>query len=187
MKQFFYTKLVIIALVVGFSLSTTTSARSKGKVKVSISWKYKDIPENMKIYYTASEEKKEHPLWKTKSVSDRSTIPVGKEISNGKFLVERGGSFRFVLVYHNTSSKEIYFFAAPHRVEPEENSLGFKFKCLCINHAFKVAAGDYWYRIVEFRASEHITGDKLDVSHTLIQVPEEDLEYYSNSNNGHVM
>ncbi|MES0489980.1 MAG: hypothetical protein ABUK01_08320 [Leptospirales bacterium] len=187
MKRIFLNGLLLLAVIVGFSISAKTPTKSKEKVKVKISWKYKNVPESMKVYYTSSDDIKEHPLWKTKSVSDRSAIPVGKEISNGKFMVERGGAFRFVLVYHNTTGEEIYFFAAPHRVEPEENSLGFKFKCLCVNHAFHVPAGEYWYRIVEFRASEHITGNKLDISHTIVKVSDDELEYYSNSGNTHGM
>lgn len=76
---------------------------------------------------------------------------------------------RFALVFRNPSDSR-YFFAAPHTVHPAEHSLGFKFKCLCINHAFKSEPKGLWYRVVEFRLSRDFAGTQLVLTHTIIGI-----------------
>ncbi|EMN38183.1 hypothetical protein LEP1GSC085_2337 [Leptospira interrogans str. L0996] len=54
------------------------------------------------------------------------------------------------LIVRNTT-KEDFIFWAPHSMLPAEGSLGFKFKCLCVNHAFYIPSNEIWYRVIELR------------------------------------
>ena len=92
--------------------------------------------------------------------------------------IKKGGGENFVLVYYNNSDKPVYFFAAPHEVGPKKYTLGFKFYCLCINHAFMVKAKHYWYRIVRLNISKHMEGDKLEVIHTLIAIDKKRMDKF---------
>lgn len=140
-------------------------------VKIKISWRYVDLDAEMKIYEPASQRPIE--MWQTESVASLDLAPVSKEIQDSTLVMKAGETKKFVLVLENNSKKPIYFFAAPHVVEPDYFSFGFKFKCLCINHAFMVDAGEVWYRIVEMRLSDDFVGDKIEISHSLVALTEE--------------
>ena len=72
----------------------------------------------------------------------------------------------------------MYFFAAPHVVEPAEYSLGFKFKCLCINHAFSIGPKETWYRVVELRVSKDVVGDNLNITHTIVGIDKDKMKQF---------
>jgi len=132
-------------------------------VQVDITWEYNNLSTPMELY----ELKGRQYLWKTESVNSMALAPVGQKIVNSTFVIEQGKVRRFALVMKNTTDKPIYFFAAPHSAKPAEHSLGFKFKCLCINHAYTINPGQVWYRVVELRISKGLTTKKLAISHML--------------------
>jgi hypothetical protein len=166
-------KLFFCAVLFVFSgIASAEQSRTGSSASVQILWDYKDIPAGMKIYEVKGKAK----LWKTESVKLESELPLAKEIPDATFSLPAGRSKRFALVYKNTTDKTQHFFAAPHSAEPPENSLGFKFKCLCVNHAYKVGPGETWYRIVEFKLSPAFSDKQLSVRHTLIGVSSEKAE-----------
>ena len=133
-------------------------------VKVRIGWDYKGFAGSIGIHEVIG-----HPrLWDTRCAATLKATPVGAPIDSGILTLRPGQAKRFALVYRNESDSIRYFFAAPHVIHPVEHSLGFKFKCLCINHAFQADAGKYWYRIVEFRLSKAYVGDGMTVTHTVL-------------------
>ncbi len=136
--------------------------------KVNIAWRYKGFPGTVTIY----EVKGQPPLWETKSVASLAATPVNQPIAGSAFELAPGHKKRFALVVQNASDKPMYFFAAPHTVQPEEDALGFKFKCLCVNQAYTIGPKETWYRIVEFRLSEDFVGKELTITHTLIGIDE---------------
>jgi hypothetical protein len=108
------------------------------------------------------------PLWETAAVKNLGEAPVGPKIKDSKITSTAGSIERFVLVMKNETEDTLYFFAAPHQVSPAHHSLGFKFKCLCINHAYKIPPGETWYRVVELRLDKNIDADAVDIKHMLI-------------------
>lgn len=110
------------------------------------------------------------PLWLTNSVANLVAAPVGEKIETSSFELTPGQRKRFVLIVKNPTDKPKHFFAAPHTVHPEEESLGFKFKCLCINHAYTINAKEIWYRVVDFRLSQKFVGKELTITHTIIGI-----------------
>lgn len=145
-------------------------------VKVNIEWNYKDFTDPVIIH----EVKGQPPLWHTDSVTNLATAPISEPIAGSSFLLEPGQKKRFALVVKNTTDKPLYFFAAPHMAHPEEASLGFKFKCLCINHAYTIGPKETWYRIVEFRMSPNFVGDELTITHTVIGIDKKRAASFSN-------
>ena len=135
---------------------------------VQISWEYHELPGTMEIYEIRPGTRPK--LWETAAVADLGGAPVGPKIKDSKLTSTAGSIERFVLVLKNTTDKTLYFFAAPHQVTPAHHSLGFKFKCLCINHAYTVAPGETWYRVVELRLDKNIEADSLDIKHMLIGI-----------------
>jgi len=135
-------------------------------VEVSITWDYRDLPLKMDIREPSGLRPLE--LWTTDLVQNLQNAPFSSLIPDSKFQLPPGGKKSFVLTMTNSGTEDIYFFAAPHIASPVEHSLGFKFKCLCVNHVFHVPIGSTWYRAVEFKLSDHFLGNRLVVSHTLI-------------------
>jgi hypothetical protein len=141
-------------------------AWAEPNVKINVKWLYKDFSSPVNIY-----EAKGRPiLWQTGSVASLAKAPVGEQIAASSFEMLPGQKKRFVLIAQNSTDKPQYFFAAPHTVHPEEESLGFKFKCLCINHAYTINPKETWYRVVEFRLSPQFVGKELTITHTIIGI-----------------
>ncbi len=161
----------------------TFPAWAESAVKVNIAWRYKEFPATLTIY----EVRGQPPLWETKSVANLAAAPVTGPIAGSAFDLVPGHKKRFALVVQNTSDKPAYFFAAPHVVHPEEDALGFKFKCLCINHAYTIGPRETWYRIVEFRLSEDFVGAELTITHTLIGIDEKRAASFSGEATMHEM
>lgn len=165
------------AACIGLALLGTLPLASQAAtpVKVNIAWEYKDFAEKMEV----REIKGKPRLWETKVVKASGQAPVGEKIVNSAFVLEPGQIKRFALVVKNESDRPVYFFSAPHVAQPVEHSLGFKFKCLCIDHAYSIGPKETWYRIVEFRLSKEFVGPELTVTHTIIGIDKTRAEAFS--------
>lgn len=158
-------KRIILALLLA---AAGCPAWSGQPVTVNIAWRLKDFAGTATVY-----EVKGNPfLWETKSVASLDAAPVGQPISGSSFELAPGHKKRFALVVQNPTGQPMYFFAAPHTAQPEEQALGFKFKCLCVNRSYTIGPKQTWYRIVEFRLSPDFAGTELTVTHTLIGIDE---------------
>lgn len=148
-----------------------------GSVRVDIHWKKRGMPLSMEIYEPAVQRPVD--LWDTRVVGSLAEAPVSQPISGSSFELAPGSRKMFVLVMKNDTDHPVYFFAAPHHAMPEEYTLGFKFKCLCINHAWEIPPGKTWYRVVELRLASEFRGDTLSITHTLIGITKERMRDYS--------
>jgi len=144
-------------------------------VAVDIRWEYRNFAAAVELYEAEGRPR----LWETKSVKTLADAPVVGLIDDSSFALAPGRRKRFVLVVRNETAAPLHFFAAPHVVDPVEHSLGFKFKCLCINHAFTVGPGEVWYRVVELRLSRGHVGDALTVTHSIIGIDGERAAAFS--------
>lgn len=142
----------------------------EGQIRVSLAWQNHGLDAQMDSYLLP--EGVRAKLWDMGTGEDVGQLPIGDAIEGGHLLVTPGSVTRFVLVMKNTTDAPLYFFAAPHHVNPVQLSLGFKFKCLCINHAFEIPAGHTWYRVVELRMDEGFVGDAITIEHALIGLDE---------------
>ncbi len=140
----------------------------KGGVPVRIEWIYKGLPGKMEIYELAAQ--RPVPLWDTNTAADLASAPISSPIQNSKLVLSAGETRKFALVYKNETKEKLYFFAAPHSVNPAEFGFGFKFKCLCVNHLFQVEPGSIWYRIVEIRTMPSWASEEFSITHTLVRV-----------------
>jgi len=156
-------KRLLVALLLA---ALACPAEAAPATKVNIAWRYKDFVAPVMLY----EVKGQPPLWHTASVTNLAAIPIGDPIASSSFQLVPGQRKRFALVVQNISDQPLYFFAAPHTAHPEEEALGFKFKCLCVNHAYTIGPKEIWYRIVEFRLSQDFIGEELTITHTLIGI-----------------
>lgn len=143
--------------------------RPSSSVNVKIRWEYRGLKGPLEIYEAVPG--KTPGLWSMGSAKSIGELPVGKLIPNSDVRMRPGESKTFVLVLKNPGSSPLYFFAAPHALNPPELSLGFKFHCLCINHIFAAPAGQYWYRVVQMDLMNSFFGEEITVTHTLIADP----------------
>lgn len=151
-------------------------------IRAGILWEKKGFPFEMELYEGAIQRPVD--LWATGSVKNIEDAPVSVRIEGNDLFLKPGAKKRFVLVVKNESDKDFYFFAAPHSMEPAEGSLGFKFKCLCINHAFYIPPREIWYRVVELRTGGEALSRDLKITHTLIGMDEERLRIYQKGLSG---
>ncbi len=180
------TLLVTLALILFFLLDckdkqpATNVTPLEGKksefIKAKIDWSYIDFPLEMKIYEIKSQIA--YNLWDTNSVASIESSPASTEIPESTIVVQSGRYKEFILGVKNTTGKPIYFFAAPHSVQPPQYSLGFKFKCLCINHAFTVKVGEFWYRVVRLNIDKDFRGDSFVIKHELIGISEDRMKEF---------
>jgi hypothetical protein len=145
-------------------------------IKAKIDWSYIDFPLEMKIYEIKSQIA--YNLWDTHSVSSIDSSPASTEIPESTIVVQSGRYKEFILGVKNPTDKPVFFFAAPHSVQPPQYSLGFKFKCLCINHAFTVKPGEFWYRVVRLNIDKDFRGDSFVIKHELIGISEERMKEF---------
>ncbi len=143
--------------------------RPSSSVNVKIRWEYKGLAGPLEIYEAVPG--KTPGLWSMGSAKSTGELPVGRQIPQSDLRMRPGESKTFVLVLKNQTKAPLYFFAAPHSLNPPELSLGFKFHCLCINHIFAAPAGQYWYRVVQMDLMSSFFGDEIVVTHTLIADP----------------
>ncbi|ASV10610.1 LIC11469 family lipoprotein adhesin Lsa20 [Leptospira santarosai] len=185
MKEF-HNRFWVFILLFGFSDCKKEISNSENlepiysdpnrQIQVRILWEKKKFPLEMELYEGASQRPVE--LWATGNVKDLSEAPVSSKIEGSELYIKPGSKKKFVLVVRNTTERDFYFFAAPHSMVPAENSLGFKFKCLCINHAFYIPPRETWYRVVELRTGGEALGKELKISHTLVGMDEDRLRLY---------
>jgi hypothetical protein len=143
----------------------------EGMIRINLAFVPHEFDGQMATYFLPPGNQSK--LWEMGTSDSEGQLPIGDEIVNGALEVKPGSATRFVLVMRNTTNAPMYFFAAPHHVNPVQLSLGFKFKCLCINHAFEVPPGHTWYRVVELRMDEGFKGNEITIEHALIGLDEE--------------
>jgi hypothetical protein len=149
----------------------TPTVIPEGQVRVNLAFVPHGFEGKMATHYLPPGNRAK--LWEMGTSAAEGELPIGDEIQGGVLEVKPGSATRFVLVMQNATNAPLYFFAAPHQVNPVQLSLGFKFKCLCINHAFEVPPGHTWYRVVELRMDEGFVGNEITIEHALIGLDEE--------------
>lgn len=195
MKTYFYRISVVIWSLVFFftfacggegekkdqsSLETEVSSPIKSnKVSIHIQWETTTFPLNMEIREPSGAQTL--ALWTTGSVKEGKLAPFGELIPDNTIVLKPGSKKQFLLVMKNPTEKAVYFFAAPHSALPVEHSFGFKFKCLCVNHAFTVPPHEIWYRVVEIRLAPDYLGDELTLTHNLIGISRERMLQFEKS------
>jgi len=163
---------VLLAVLLALPLACAAAA---APVEVNIRWQYRDFGAMVEIY----EVEGNRHLWETRSVAGMDEVPAGERIEGSSFTMEPGRRKRFLLVIRNESAATLYFFAAPHVVDPPEYALGFGIRCLCIDHAFDVGPGEVWYRVVQLRLSPDFDGDRLTVTHTIVGIDARRAELFT--------
>ncbi len=142
--------------------------------QITISWSYKDTKDLKMQIFNVDESKVR--LWDTKNISSLNETGLKDINKDNTIIIEPNRRKKFALVTFNNTDKPIYFFAAPHSTTPEELSLGLRFKCLCVNHAFKVEPKKYWMRVVELRLDSGYSAKKMRIKHTIIKIDKEKAE-----------
>ncbi len=179
-------KKLFLSILTCFLTVCSTPLYGASKASIHLAWDYKQVPATMKIYELNPQ--KAVKLWDTGNASQLNQTPITTEIPNSTLSITPGEAKMFVLVLKNDTKQTLHFFAAPHSVNPPELSLGFKFKCLCIDHVYEVPAGQYWYRVVELRTAPNYEGNNVTITHNLIQVdPKRNPIPYQKQDHSHAM
>ncbi len=171
MKKLF----ALLAVLLLAAAPALAADHTSNPVRIEIQWMYRNFTPQVMLY----EAQRGARLWEARSVPSLGVAPVGARIEGPVLMIAPGQDRRFVLVVQNPSDKPLYFFAAPHVVQPPEEALGFKFKCLCVNRAYMVGPHETWYRVVEFRLSPDFSGHGLTVMHSIIGIDEKRAESFS--------
>lgn len=173
MSRFFLCLLIFSACDRGKSVTPQTA---NGDARVQISWVYRNFPARITIHEIRPGKKA--ALWDTGSARDITNTPIGEEIPDSVFPIQPGREKNFVLAATNDSAQPLYFFAAPHHLDPAEAGLGFQFKCLCVNHLFEVRPGETWYRVVRLRITRENRTPAINISHEIVGVDKKGREGY---------
>lgn len=156
-----------------------SNPKKASKVSIQIQWETTTLPLEMEIREPSGAQTL--ALWTTGSVKEGKQTPFGDLIPKSTLVLKPGSKKQFLLVMKNPTDTPVYFFAAPHSALPVEHSFGFKFKCLCVNHAFTVPPKETWYRVVEIRLAPDFLGDQLALKHNLIGISRERMLQFEKS------
>lgn len=159
--------------------STVINPIKANKVSIHIQWESTTLPLKMEIREPNGAQTL--ALWTTGSVKEGKLVPFGDLIPENTIVLKPGSKKQFLLVMKNPTDTAVHFFAAPHSAMPVEHSFGFKFKCLCVNHAFTVPPKETWYRVVEIRLAPDYLGDELILTHNLISISRERMLQFEKS------
>jgi hypothetical protein len=162
--------LVSCTALLGLSGCHRKAAPSPGHVAIDLGWKTDEFPLTMKVYELAADQ--DLKTWTTGTVKTKAFLPLDKEVEDGRVFLRPGGIKRLALVVENPTAETVRFFASPHGVKPEKLSLGFDFRCLCLNHAYTVPAKKTWFRVVEAKLDKdfQLTDEPVSIVHALIAV-----------------
>ncbi len=155
----------VTALFIIFCGSVHGLATEAKNSLVKIDFKYSKFP--LKIETFEVEPLAQFNISQTGLVKDLKDAPVAGPL-DPKIKVEIPGQKSFVLVVRNTTKKDLYFFASPHVLHPQEHSLGHYFECLCIHHVFRVPANRIWFRIVRLNLDQAGRTAPSAITHTII-------------------
>lgn len=162
--------LIILISILLIPLSSMAQYERPRPIEFEMKWLYSNFPFKMRLH----EVDPSIPLW---NMGTSKKLPqfVKDEIPKSKIEVAPGQRKKFALVFFNHTNETKYFFASPHEINPAEFSLGFKYNCLCMNHAYRVAPKSYWYRSVELRVGNKYRNKKpVAILHTMVGLtPEE--------------
>ena len=156
--------IVLFCYLVGFE----SANGAINKVDVRIVWDYKDFPLKVELY--AVRKGSEAQVSQTKVVLNLEEAPIqGKPID--RLLLSPNSSKVGVLVVHNPSDQDVYFFAVPHMVNPAHASAGHYFECLCVGYVYKIPKKSNWYRIVRVNLDKSFYGvQNFEIKHEIIGV-----------------
>ncbi|TGM78149.1 hypothetical protein EHR01_06690 [Leptospira mtsangambouensis] len=158
---------------------SVSSPKKSSKVSIQIQWENTTLPLQMEIREPSGAQTL--ALWTTGTVKEGKQTPFGDMIPESTIVLKPGSKKQFLLVMKNPTDSPVYFFAAPHSALPVEHSFGFKFKCLCVNHAFMVPPKETWFRVVEIRLAPDYLGDQLALKHNLIGISRERMLQFEKS------
>lgn len=146
--------------------------------QIDFKFKYVEMKPGMEIYEL--KEGSKFGAGKMGYSKKKESLPLGALLEQSSFKLNLNFKKKIVMVYHNSSDQEIYFFSAPPSFDPVENSIGFRLVGPSNNKIFKVPPGSNWYRVVEFRLGPNFWGENLTITHTLIQVEATKAKAFSN-------
>jgi hypothetical protein len=156
---------VLVLKLTFFLLLAFSSVSFSNESTIRINWNYKNFNSaKMQLY----EVDNKLPVWYTKNAKNIQATLLKEPIKDGILKLAPNRVKKFALVMQNDTSEPIYFFAAPHSTTPDELSLGLKFKCLCINHAFIIEPKSIWYRVVQISLHPGYVGKEMDLTHSII-------------------
>ncbi len=153
---------------------TVPSKPNSGKVEtkkfmsIENKFEYTNFPLRIKLYEASKPDRVN--VGKSDAVKKFSKAPLANEIKDGVIRVASGEFKKFYMVVENTSNEDQYFFVSPHEATPVELTLGFKYLCLCYNHAFRVPAKETWFRGVSISLKDFAWGDRIHVAHKVIGI-----------------
>ncbi len=120
----------------------------------------------MQVFEVAKE--KERYISETEVVNTLQEAPLAKEIKS-KFKVQVPGDKVVVLLIHNDTDQEQYFYAVPHELNPHHASAGHYFECLCSGRVYVLPPKKFWYRIARVNLNSTFGKlDTFDINHKVI-------------------
>jgi hypothetical protein len=141
------------------------------KTTFHLKWRYKKFPANIRLFEVSNSTVPRLNVTLNDNNWEKN-LPIVREITDGKVTLE-GASFKMLaMVVENTSDKPLYFYAAPHSIEPAQGSLGVKFYCLCFGDIFRIRPKTTWYRLVQVRVFPSNRTPEITMVHEILGIDE---------------
>lgn len=148
------------------------------EAQIEFKFKYNQLKPGMEVYDLKEGSKLN--AGKSGFSKKKDSLPLGAQLADSSIKLETNHKKRIVLVYQNSTDQEIHFFAVPPSFDPVENAIGFRLLGPADNKIYKVPAGSYWYRVIEFRLGPNFWGESVAITHQLVQVEPSKANTFSN-------
>lgn len=163
---------------VNLGLGAAPGQRDPGQapplVEVELAWSPEGFPGKVRFFELSPQSIER--LAETRSVRDAArSLPIVREVTDGKVIVNSGSYKMVAMVIENPTNEPIYFFAAPHSIEPVEEGIGIKFICLCNGFIYRAKPHMYWYRIMQLKISPANRSPKFKLMHSVRRVDPKNL------------
>ena len=150
------------------SVSQNSTSKKKEKVNYQFVFHLRNFPLKIKIFDIT--DKRKLKVGSTAVIKSLKDLPAKREWPNQTVTSFAGEEKKFLFVIENQTDKDFYFYATPHRWDPEEEAIGTTLYCLCYNTLFRIPSGMVWYR-VGLLSTQPISGEgKSTIVHRIVGV-----------------
>lgn len=161
MRTKLFKKVVIAAVLVQASFSAALAGTSL----FSLEWDSAGLPIKVKTYLVPKGSDIRDN--ETGVMTEKIRALLKEEIPGGKVRMWDKQQKAILLVIENLSDKDVDFSVAPHHTAPVEESMNFKFFCLCNGHIYHIPAKGTWYRQMKLKSDEGLSAKDVILRHTI--------------------
>lgn len=157
-------KKIFLLTVLLQCLASTAMATS---TVFSLEWDYSNLPIHVHMYLLPKGNGLRDS--QTGVLTDKIKALMTNEITDSKVRMWSHQQKDILLVIDNLADHALNFSVAPHHTAPVDESMNFKFFCLCNGHVYHIPAKGRWYRQMKLKADDTLSAKDVTLRHVIYE------------------